>query len=224
MAEQVHVGIVDSGYSARQQPQVDSAMRYFLDDCALWQGEPQPDQLLHGSRILDVIAAQAPRARFAVAQVFDERFTTTPVQVAAAIDWLVAEGVQLINLSLGLLHDREALAEACRRAANAGVILCASSPAKGDPVYPASYPDVIRMTGDARCAPGQWSCLETRYADFGGHVRSLDGESAGASIGTAFMSGHLARYLAEGGEPAAAAARDWLRQHASFYGAEQRRA
>lgn len=223
MAEILRVGVVDSGFSAHQQGWVEQSAAFVLEDDSLWQAEAMPDQLGHGSQIIDLIHHYAPQARLLVAQVFHGRFTTTAAQVAAAIDWLVAEKVQLISLSLGLRQDRAVLAEAVQRARDAGVILSASSPARGEPVYPSAYPGVFRMTGDARCEDReQWSCLETRYADFGGHVRSLNGPQAGASLGTAAMSGLLCRELVK--QPGAGADQLYqaLKTGACFYGAERR--
>jgi hypothetical protein len=78
----------------------------------------------------------------------------------------------------------------------------------------------MRMTGDARCAFDQFSRLETRYADYGGHVRSGLSSVAGASAGCAHMTGHVAAYLSGGGEPRHI--RDWLDARAAFIGPEHR--
>ena len=76
------------------------------------------------------------------------------------------------------------------------------------------------MTGDARCQPHQFSRLATRYADYGACVRSNSSAVAGASVGCAHMTGHIARYLCEGGKPEALT--DWLDAHAAFIGPEHR--
>ncbi|MFC6668763.1 S8 family serine peptidase [Marinobacterium aestuariivivens] len=220
----VKVGIVDSGCRDEQMAWIDAQAAFVIEDGQLWQTEADVDRLGHGSAIVDIVQALAPDARLVLAQVFRKRFSTTAVQVAAAIDWLVGQQVQVINLSLGLREDRPVLRDACERALAAGVLLCAASPARGEPVYPSAYPGVFRMTGDARCARGEISHLDTEYADFGGHVRPLDGRlgASGASMGCAHMTGHLARYLAEGGLSGIASARAWLIAHASYQGPEQR--
>lgn len=220
----IRIGIVDSGCPAGAA-QVQAAVAFELAGEAVRQQPAEPDRLGHGSRVLAIIASAAPEAEFYVAQVFRERLGTTPGQVAAAIDWLVAQQVQLINLSLGLRTPREVLAEACRRAVEAGVIVCASSAARGEPVYPAAFPGVLRMTGDARCAAAEIAALASERADYGGHVRPLDGALAGsgASMGCAHMSGHVARYLSQGGACTPAAVGGWLDGQARYHGAERRR-
>ncbi|MBA4502661.1 subtilisin-like serine protease QhpE [Marinobacterium marinum] len=221
-AETVRIGVVDSGHADQQPVVADAAFR--LVDQQLWMTEADRDVLGHGSRIIEVIQALAPEAAVISAQVFHDRFTTTAAQVAAAIDWLVDEGVDIINLSLGLRQDRESLRQACNRALKRGVILCASSPARGVPVYPAAYPGVFRMTGDARCSHDEISHLETEFADFGACVRPLDDSpgQSGASLGCAHLSAHLAKYVRSRQSPGLSNARDWLIQQACYRGPERR--
>lgn len=220
----VRVGLVDSGHAPGQGARVTASAAFVMEAGGVRRRAARPDQLGHGSALLDVIAALAPEARFVVAQVFDARLACTTAQVAAAIDWLVGEGAEVINLSLGLPHDRAVLARACARATRAGVILCASAPARGAPVYPAAYPGVMRMTGDARCGRDEISHLATAQADFGAHVRALDGAVvAGASVGCAHLCGHVARHLAAGGDRDADAVRAWLGAQACYHGPERRR-
>jgi hypothetical protein len=144
------------------------------------------------------------------------------LQIASAIDWLVAQDVRLINLSLGLRQDRSLLREACAAAVARGVLLCASSPAQGAAVFPASYPQVLRVTGDARCTDEQWSWLDSAQADFAACVRGTYPGQSGASLGCAALSGHIARYLLEHPQASNAEVIDWLKQHARYRGPERR--
>lgn len=223
MREGVRIGIVDSGIAGDVSSRVIADASFALKDGEPVQARALPDRLRHGTAVAGIVAHFVPSAALYVAQVFADRFITTPVQVAAAIDWLTGERVQVINLSLGLPADRAVLAEACARALAAGTILCASSPARGAPVFPASYPGVLRMTGDARCARDEISWLGTAQADFGAHVRPLDGEvSSGASIGCAHLTGHVGRYFAQGGAADREALHSWLTARASYRGPERR--
>ena len=220
--EPIRIGIVDSGHSARQA--VASSAAFVLQDGQLWLTEAEPDQLGHGTRIIEIIQHLIPQAELFSAHVFGDRLSTTAAQVAAAIDWLVGQGAQVINLSLGLRHDRESLRDACARALKQGVILCAASPARGEPVYPSAYPGVFRMTGDARCDREQISHLDTEFADFGGCVRPLDNSrgQSGASMGCAHLSAWVARCL-QRNAVSLSEVRDWLVQQSSSQGPEQRR-
>lgn len=220
MHDTLRVGVVDSGCGSDQMSRVCAARAFHLVDDRIRTTDASDDGLNHGSSLLDVIAAKTCRTDFAIAQVFSERMVTTAIQLAAAIDWLCREDVSVINLSVGLRGDRDVVRQACAAAVEQGIVLCASSPARGEPVFPAYYPGVLRMTGDARCSPEQFSRLDSPYADYGGHVLSADPTVAGASAGCAHMTGHIARYLENGGQRDSL--RAWLDAHASFHGVERR--
>ena len=188
--------------------------------------EIQSDRVGHGTIIADILSHHASELTLYNAQVFDERGVTTANNVAAAIDWLVMEKVDLVNLSLGLHQDRTLLREACARAVAAGVVLIAASPAQGAAVYPSFYSGVIRATGDARCGEGDISFLDSAQADFGGCAHMIGHASrgrpriGGASLGTAHISGHVASYLSQGG--AKETLREWLVSQAKYIHSERR--
>lgn len=188
-----------------------------------WEQRPLSADLLgHGSAVCEALLSRAPAARLSVAQVFDERGVTSALQIAAALHWLGEQGVRLVNLSLGVRQDRPILRDAVAELVEAGVLLCASSPARGEPVFPASYPGVIRVTGDARCGEDQWSWLDSPQADFGAAVK-VAGRS-GASLGCAAFSGHLLALLAARPELANVQLIELMRERAVFRGIERKRA
>ena len=139
---------------------------------------PCADPTGHGSRIAQVFAGGSPREvrpegsltrRFELllGQVFVDNRPTSAAAVAAAVDWALEHQAGLVHLSLGLAADRAVLRAAIERAVAAGCVMVASTPARGPEVFPASYPGVIRGTGDARCAPGELSHLQPWL--FGAH-------------------------------------------------------
>lgn len=221
MATELAVGIIDSGFAAEQGDCVAHARRFWLENGELKEGDTQPDALGHGSVVLSTLTGQSGPIRLCVAQVFGDRWQTSPLQIAAALHWLIEQDVALVNMSLGLRNDRPVLREACVLAQASGILLCASSPAQGEPVYPAAYPGVIRITGDARCAPGQWSWLNSAQADFGAHVAAANGV-AGASVGCAALSGIIAGYLQANPGAGHEAVLTWLREGATFISPERR--
>ena len=223
MGAAVRIGLIDSGCSAAHASNVVAAAAFGVQDGVVRRGDAQPDRLGHGSRIADVLLHFAPQAELVVAQVFGERLATSALQVAAAIDWAVANGAQLVNLSLGLREPRPALAQACARAVAAGVVLCAAAPARGQAVYPAAFAGVLRVSGDARCAPGELAAIGSAEIDFGAHVRPLGGSltGAGASMACAWLSGLAAQYLASGG--GVETLRDWLEEKACHRGVDDPR-
>lgn len=223
MSEGLRIGIIDSGHGPGQRPLIGAARRFWLEGEHLREGEANPDKLHHGSTVLDTIAALAGHVECCMAQVFDERHATSALQIAAAIYWLMEERVKVINLSLGLRVDRPLLREACGAALDHGILLCASNPARGQPVYPASYEGVLRATGDARCRHGQWSWLDSEQADFGSSAASVHGVLFGASAASAAMTGHAAAYLASNPHASVAQVWQYLRAGASYVGVETRR-
>jgi len=216
----VRFGLVDSGLSDRQ-PAV--AGWHFT---AGGRQPVQPDRLGHGSAICDIARHHAPDILIYNARVFDNRGVTTAAIVAAAIDWLTDENVDIINLSLGLRQDRPVLAAACGRALEAGSVVIAAAPARGAKTYPSAYDGIIRATGDARCDVGEVSFLDSPQADFGGCPRGIgSGPDAsprvgGASMGTAHISGQVAAYLRAGGDKNMV--REWLVSRAEYRHNERR--
>lgn len=167
------------------------------------------DERGHGTHVCRVICSTSRALELIIGQVLDHRGVTTPAALAAAIWWVLAEGADLIHMSLGLHADRTILADAVHGAVQAGCIVVASAPARGHCTFPARYPHVIRATGDARCGRDEISALNSGQADFGGCPRYLpergltDSDSArcaGASIGAAHVTRFLVERIARGSE------------------------
>ena len=151
MTASVAVGIIDSGVVAALAGRVAAACRVAPGPPAPRPAVASPDRLGHGSALARLILDAAPGVRLLVAQVFDDRPAASPAAIAAALDWLVGQGARLVNMSVGLTADRAVLRAACARAVAAGQIVVAAVPAVGPVVFPAAYPGVVGVTGDARC-------------------------------------------------------------------------
>jgi hypothetical protein len=219
---EVKVGLLDSGLPrgpAAERILVGCGFRLDADQ-EVAPGMAEPDALGHASAVARVVLAGCPEARFLVAQIFFAKLVATAAQAAAGLDWLAGQGAAVVDMSFGLAADRTVLRDACARAVARGIILVASAPARGDPVFPAAYPGVIRVTGDARCGPGELSALDGPRADFGAHVRA--GSVAGASIGTAHVTAEIARYLVGSGDARIDALRSHLRGLCRHVGPERR--
>lgn len=221
MNKRVRVGLIDSGVSGAAAQAVVAARRFVLSAEDVQEQPPLDDTFGHGSTLAGLILHAAPAVQLVSAQVFAQG-VTTPAAVAAGLRWTLAQGVQLVNLSLGLRHDRTVLRAACAEAQAQGVLLIAAAPARGGPVYPAAYPGVLRASGDARCQPGEFSWLATAQVDIGACPRGLDDSptGGGASCAAARVTGLLAAYLAAGG--CWSELPDWLEQHARYHGPERR--
>jgi hypothetical protein len=203
----VLVGLVDSGVAEELRGRMAGIRRFRQNpEGAIVNEAATPDFLGHGTLTARLILQHAGTATLLCAQVFDERGVTTPATVAAGLGWLVKQGARVINLSLGLTEDRPVLRAACADAIAAGAWLAASVPILGARVFPAAYPGVVRVTGDARCQRRELSALDGQRADFGAcpwpagspPIGAREGVSviAGASMASARVSGALARMLA----------------------------
>jgi hypothetical protein len=231
--EAVLVGLVDSGVAEDVRGRMAGMRRFRQDpDGAIVNEAATPDFLGHGTLTARLLLQYAGTAELLCAQVFDERGVTTPATVAAGLGWLVEQGARVINLSLGLTEDRAVLRAACADAIAAGAWLAASVPILGARVFPAAYPGVVRVTGDARCQHWELSALDGARADFGacpwpagappeGSRPRGQGVSgiAGASMAAARVSGALARMLAmdPAGNPV-----DGLRRLCAYHGPQTR--
>lgn len=213
----VRVGIIDSGPAELRGAE----MAFDGDGRAV---AARPDRLGHGSAVERVILRAYPDAQVRHGQVFDDRAVTSALRVAAALDWLVAAGnVDVVGLSLGLAADRAVLAQAVARAVSAGVVLVAAHPAQGASPFPAGYPSVIAATGDARCGWDQVSHLRGKL--FGAWCNSPErgGQGmAGASLGAARLTGHVAALLSTGHARDPQAIMATLARGAAFAGRERR--
>ena len=217
----IRVGIADSGVDGAAAGKVIAHADFFPAGTVIGTNDLPRDQAGHGSALAAVIA-QTDGIALLDARIFDASLRASAAQAAAAIDWLVESGARLINLSFGLREDRGVLREACARAVSGGVLLVASTPARGAAVFPAAYPDVLRATGDARCAPGEHSWLGTAQADAGGSASTPCGRVAGASAGCAHVSAALIRLMLRQPSATREALLDTFRQEARYVGPERR--
>lgn len=196
--------------------------RRFVDEGErVAEQEPIDDPSGHGSVIAGIIASSPRPIELLIAQVLDRRGRSTAAAVAAAVAWAGTQGAELLHLSLGLREDRPVLRASIEKIVAAGRVVVASSPARGLSVYPASYPGVIRATGDARCRLHEISALGTRQAEFGACATSESGgrTSRGASIGAAHLSRFIVAHLAPG--EAVESVRGSLERLAAFHGRER---
>ena len=223
MGERWRVALVDSGLNSAAGFNV-TATRCFLEGGAgVHKNSTIEDATGHGTALAEIIRASGKDIEWAVARVFDTRPRSTPASIAAAVRWALSERAQLIHLSLGLEQDRRVLADAIMAAISASVIVVASSPAQGSPTYPASYPGVIRATGDARCGSDTISALYTPQADYGAcpQYQSPAGRILrGASIGAAHVSRFIIQHAALG--VSGMDLRQQLQRLAAYQGPERR--
>jgi subtilisin family serine protease len=115
----------------------------------------------HGTHVAGIIAAEdneagvigvAPEAELYALKALDSEGDGYVSDIVAAIDWSVANDVQIISMSIGSNRNDVSLHEACDNAYNAGVLLVGAAGndgnmwGSGDNVdYPARYDSVIAV-------------------------------------------------------------------------------
>ncbi len=182
------------------------------------------DALGHGDHIATLVTEANPLSQLLIARIFDGQRNAPVERVVAGLDWLVVSGAQVINMSFGMRTPSLQLIEACERASAAGVILVASAPARGSPVFPAQLSCCLSVSGDARCTESQWSWLGLLRADFGANPllsNSLGAPLGGSSFACARLSGIVARIMAQGQIEVREVVNE-LRTAANYIGPEQR--
>lgn len=155
----VRIGLVDTGVDLAQFVGVVDAARSFADD----EMTAHP----HGSTVARLAASAG--AGLVVADVFDESGeVASEAAVAAAIDWLVGQGAQVINLSLQG-PESPTLQAVIARAHARGVVLVAAggnAGANAKPMFPAAYPEVIAVTAVDEAGSVYWRANRGSYLDF----------------------------------------------------------
>jgi hypothetical protein len=223
VSAEVLVALLDSGVAREAGDRVAIESAFVLVDGERVERRPaRPDAIGHGSSLARTILLAAPTARIASGQVFHGSIAAPPAVVAAALLWAVEQGARLVNMSFGVPSDRDVLRAACAAAQGAGAILLAAAPARGRAVFPAAYPGVIRVSGDARCAPGEVSFLGTVQADFGACPQTSDGRVRGASAAVARLTGMVAAFVSERPGADAVSVTRFLESVACYRGPERR--
>ncbi len=132
------------------------------------------DTSCHGTSVAGVIAALDndegitginPHVLLYSARVLDADNRAPVSRIAEAIDWAIAQDVDIINLSFGTTADSPVLHAAVQRAYRAGILLIAAAGNRGVVEYPAAYDEVIAVGavdahGDRSCGSAVGSALE----------------------------------------------------------------
>lgn len=217
------VAVLDSGIEAPPPPMVASVRRFVDEGEQVLEQPPIADPIGHGTVVAGIITSASRPVELLIAQVLNQHARCTAAALAAAIDWALRQRAELLHFSLGLPHDRDVLRTAVAAATAAGVLVVAAAPARGVTTYPASYPGVIRATGDARCGAEQISFLDSAAADFGAcpvHPAPSGEASRGASVGAAHLTRYIVTHVAAG--LATQQVCETLTRGASFCGPERR--
>jgi len=151
----VKVAILDSGIDI-DHPDLDDNLAGCINFIYSWRN--CNDDNGHGTHVAGIIAAEnnsfgvvgvAPQARIYALKVLDRRGSGYLSDIIEALDWAIANKMDVINMSLGTSTNVVSFQEAIERAAAAGIVQVAaagnSGPAENTVNYPARYSEVIAV-------------------------------------------------------------------------------
>ncbi|MGC2659409.1 MAG: S8 family serine peptidase [Bryobacteraceae bacterium] len=143
------VAILDSGINA-SHPHVGNVAGGVAIS-PLGQSDDYLDRLGHGTAVAGAIHEKAPEAGILAIKIFDRRLSATIDQLVAGIEWALANGAQIINLSLGTTNpiNRAKLQPAVDKAIESGVRVVSALHVDGVPCFPGSFPGVLGVEADA---------------------------------------------------------------------------
>ncbi len=144
------------------------------------------EALGHGSHVAGIVAIVSPDAGVLPLRVLDSNGRGDAVGIAHAVDFAVARGARVINLSLGMLVEDELVDHALARAEAAGVVVCASAGNWGAEL-PEEFPATSRHAM-AIAASGQ-AALPAAFTSFGDFVAL---SAPGEGIRSAYWNGNTA--------------------------------
>jgi len=130
----VTVAVIDTGLDLQHPAFQDS-----LSDPSTWQdfyandAVPQDEGTLgvggygHGTNVAGIVLQVAPQAKIMPLRVLGPDGSGDVANVARAIDWAVAKGARIINLSLGSTDNSKVVQDAINRATAANVLVVSSA-------------------------------------------------------------------------------------------------
>ncbi len=144
------------------------------------------DDFGHGTHVAGIIAANTPEnVIIKPYKVLDENGLGTDLQVYLGIEQAIADGVEVINLSLSRRGYSTVLYDAITHAEEQGVVVVASAGNKGVNLYeitysPADFPEVVTVA----------SCTDDfQLSDFSNYGGETDIAAPGNSINSAAIDG-----------------------------------
>ncbi|HET9443108.1 MAG TPA: S8 family serine peptidase [Acidimicrobiales bacterium] len=195
-ASSVVVAVLDSGVDL-DHPDLAAQLVAGADVVGAGDGDPS-DELGHGTAVAGIIGATADNGIGIAGGAFDTLIMPVRVldaegagsdeDVIEGIDWAVANGADVINMSLGGPGDNRALGAAVQRARDAGVVVVAATGNGDGPYlnYPAAHDGVVGVA--AADSSG-------RLAYFSNYGSSADITAVGVSVrSTSLVAGPFEAY------------------------------
>lgn len=154
----INVAVLDTGISGNHEDLSLSNVGVNYTNSGSYNGDVKG----HGTHVAGIISAQdntigvtgiSPKITLYSVKVLDDNGNGQVSDVIEGIQWAVANGMKVVNMSLGTSDDSQALEDACIAANNDGLLLVAaagneyiSGTEQGNVLYPAKYESVIAVS------------------------------------------------------------------------------
>jgi hypothetical protein len=197
----VRIAVIDSGV-ALPHPHI-GAISGGVSFDETGESSDYRDLLGHGTAVMAAIMEKAPGAEYLAVRIFHSALRTRIDFVLRAIEWSIAQRVDLINLSLGASNPghAERFAPLIARAAEAGTLLISAAH-----TLPGSLAGVLAVSLDPDCPRDEYRCIPSASqmsVEFAasGYPRPIPGipperNLNGISFAVANMTGFAARACA----------------------------
>lgn len=208
----VRVAVIDSGVDASHPVVAGLAGAVAVEPDP--EGEPpdvrtvegdHDDLYGHGTACAGIIRALAPAVELWSVRVLGERLTGKAWVFAGGLEWCLANGIRVVNLSLSTANAAfaETFHELVDRCAHAGVVLVSAMANEPRATYPSQFAGVLSVaatTGRDReqvvrnpNPPAEWGApgVDVEVAWLGGTTATVTGNSFAAPV----VAGHVARIL-----------------------------
>lgn len=206
-ADSIKVGIIDTGIS-NKHPDLTLNIRGGYN--AINPQKSWNDDNGHGSHVAGIVAALnntigvvgvGPQIDLYAIKVLNANGSGYLSDVIEGIQWAIANGMQVVNMSLGTSQNVQSLHDAVVAAKNAGVIIVAAAGNSGGSVsYPAAYNEVIAVSAiDKNNQIASWSSRgpEVDFAAPGVSIYSTyKGTSYATLSGTSMAAPHVSGAIA----------------------------
>ncbi|MGR2780381.1 S8 family serine peptidase [Bacillus subtilis] len=148
----IKIAVIDSGISPHDDLSIAGGYS------AVSYTSSYKDDNGHGTHVAGIIGANhngygidgiAPEAQIYAVKALDQNGSGDLQSLLQGIDWSIANGMDIVNMSLGTTSDSKILHDAVNKAYEQGVLLVAASgnDGNGKPVnYPAAYSSVVAVS------------------------------------------------------------------------------
>jgi minor extracellular protease Epr len=185
----VKVGILDTGIACHPDLKIAGGVNTI-------DGKSFADDNGHGTHVAGIAAATgrkkiygvAPKVKLYAVKVLDASGSGFISDIVEGIDWCLARGIRVMNMSFGLEGESKLLKTAIQRARKRGAVIVASAGNSGSLFKrinaPARYPQTIAVAATTR---------GNRVADFSSRGPGIDISAPGVNILSTWLKGTFRR-------------------------------